>query len=131
MRVGSPRRRSPVRTMERESVHEPARSTRPRGWDHFPAGRVDPRQKGGEMMSLRTLALIGAVAAFPAVATAQDADSASDQVACTPDVYRLCSSLIPDQDAIVGCLEQNKRRLSPACRQVFSRPAPKPDTDED
>ncbi len=84
------------------------------------------------MMAVSKLVLVVACAAFPAVAMAQDAGSAEDQLACTPDVYRLCSSLIPDQGAIVGCLQRNKPRLSPACRQVFSRPAPaKPETDDD
>lgn len=58
-----------------------------------------------------------------------------DQVACTPDVYRLCSSYVPDEDAIVVCLKRNIQALSPACHRVFNRPdasaAPKGGDDQD
>lgn len=78
------------------------------------------------------LALI-VFAALPTAAWAENRGSADDQLACTPDVYRLCSSYIPDEDAITTCLEQHKPQLSPACRAVFSRPpAPaKPKDSED
>jgi hypothetical protein len=39
--------------------------------------------------------------------------------ACTGDVFRLCSSDIPNVDRIVACLKANKPKLSPACGQVF------------
>ena len=45
-----------------------------------------------------------------------------DQMACTPDVYRLCGSYVPDEDAIVQCLKRNLQTLSPACHKVFSTP---------
>ena len=41
------------------------------------------------------------------------------QMACTPDVWRLCSEHIPDRDRIVACLRQNTPQLSGACRAVF------------
>ena len=71
--------------------------------------------------------------ALPAAAFAQDRGSADDQLACTPDVYRLCSSHIPDEDAITTCLMQHKPQLSAGCRAVFSRPAtaaPRPQDDD-
>src|SRR5260221_13562566 len=50
------------------------------------------------------------------------------QMACTPDVWRLCSSQVPDVNRIVGCLRQNTELLSGPCRAVFesnnSVPAP-------
>ena len=52
----------------------------------------------------------------------QHSGSAEDQAACTPDVYRLCSQEIPDEDDIVACLQRKKAQLSPACGAVFSRP---------
>lgn len=82
-------------------------------------------------MTFKTVALIGALAAGPSAALAQQAGSMEDQVSCTPDVYRLCASLIPDEGAITHCLERNKPRLSPACKQVFSRPAPAKTPDAD
>lgn len=41
------------------------------------------------------------------------------QMACTPDVWRLCSDQIPDTNRIVACLQQNTPQLSSACRAVF------------
>ncbi len=41
------------------------------------------------------------------------------QMACTPDVWRLCGSAIPDVDRIVACLRQNTPNLSDGCRAVF------------
>ena len=42
------------------------------------------------------------------------------QMACTPDVWRLCSDQIPDTNRIVACLQQNTPQLSSACRSVFA-----------
>ena len=39
-------------------------------------------------------------------------------MACTPDVWRLCSGQIPDVDRIVACLRQNTPQLSDGCRAV-------------
>ena len=63
-------------------------------------------------VAVLTLGLIS----FPAVA-----DPNNDAEACKPDVFRLCSSAIPWRDRIVTCLAENKRKLSPACQQVFNR----------
>jgi hypothetical protein len=41
------------------------------------------------------------------------------QMACTPDVMRLCSDQIPDVGRIVACLRQNTASLGNACRAVF------------
>ena len=41
------------------------------------------------------------------------------QNACRPDVFRLCSSYIPDVGQIVACLRDNEPRLSEACHQVM------------
>jgi hypothetical protein len=41
------------------------------------------------------------------------------QMACTPDVWRLCSDQVPDVNRIVGCLRQNTPQLSNGCRAVF------------
>ena len=52
------------------------------------------------------------------------------QMACTPDVWRLCSDQIPDTNRIVACLQQNTPQLSSACRAVFQSnnqaPPPQP-----
>src|SRR3954469_10518128 len=41
------------------------------------------------------------------------------QMACTPDVWRLCSDQVPNVDGIVACLRQNTPQLSNGCRAVF------------
>ena len=41
------------------------------------------------------------------------------RLACTPDVWRLCSDQIPDVNRIVACLRQNTPQLSDDCRAVF------------
>jgi hypothetical protein len=56
------------------------------------------------------------------------------QMACTPDVWRLCSDQIPDVNRIVACLQRNTPNLSGGCRAVFdssnsisqTQPAPPP-----
>ena len=52
------------------------------------------------------------------------------QMACTPDVWRLCSDQVPDVGRIVACLRQNGPQLSNQCRAVFqsqadAQPAPR------
>ena len=49
------------------------------------------------------------------------------QLACTPDVLRLCSEQMPDVNLIVGCLRQNTPQLSGACRAVFEANASAPE----
>ncbi len=39
--------------------------------------------------------------------------------ACTGDVFRLCSSDIPNVDRIVACLKRQRTSLSSACQAVF------------
>ena len=48
--------------------------------------------------------------------------SAEQRAACTPDVFRLCSSAIPNVDRIVACLKQQKPNLSKPCQAVMSSP---------
>ena len=43
-----------------------------------------------------------------------------EQQACTPDVSRLCSAQIPNEDRIVACLNRHLAKLSPACRSVMT-----------
>ena len=70
--------------------------------------------------------MVGGLAMMVCVAAADGAlaqGSADDQEACKPDVFRLCSSQIPNVDAIVACLRTNEPNLNPACHQVmFPRP---------
>jgi hypothetical protein len=49
------------------------------------------------------------------------------QMACTPDVFRLCGEMIPDTNRIVVCLRANTPQLSGPCRAVFESSASVPD----
>ncbi len=87
---------------------------------------------------MKTTAYAFLIFALVAPATAfaqQHAGSADDQLACTPDVYKLCAGNIPDEDAITTCLRQHKPQLSAGCKAVFSRPdtaaVPKKGDDDD
>ena len=51
------------------------------------------------------------------------------QMACTPDVWRLCSDQIPDATRIVACLRANTPQLSGGCRSVFESNASGSPTD--
>jgi hypothetical protein len=48
------------------------------------------------------------------------------QMACTPDVFRLCGEHIPDVNRITACLRQNTPQLSGQCRSVFESNASAP-----
>ena len=61
---------------------------------------------------------IGGLILEPAVAQEYRGTS-QQQMACTPDVWRLCSDQIPDVGRIVACLQRNTPQLSRGCRAVF------------
>jgi hypothetical protein len=78
-------------------------------------------------------------------ASAQDRGTVEQQMACTPDVWRLCFDQIPDVNRITACLRQNTPQLSGPCRAVFESnasvqqpptphgravPPPRPDDDK-
>jgi hypothetical protein len=48
------------------------------------------------------------------------------QMACTPDVFRLCWSEIPNVSQIVTCLIREKPRLSEGCRAAFGTTPSRP-----
>jgi hypothetical protein len=41
------------------------------------------------------------------------------RLACTPDVFRLCSAFIPNADEITTCLKQKYANLADACRAAL------------
>lgn len=63
-----------------------------------------------------------AIALCLGAAPARAEPSASDQEACTPDVFKICSSAIPNESAIVACLNAHVPQLSPPCRAVIDPP---------
>ncbi len=69
---------------------------------------------------LRIFAAGLAVAMMSGTAVAQQhRGTMEQQMACTPDVFRLCGAAIPDENRIVACLQANAPQLSGPCRAVF------------
>ncbi|GLR86903.1 hypothetical protein [Bradyrhizobium iriomotense] len=62
---------------------------------------------------------IGGTVATSTVSAQEYRGNMEQQMACTPDVWRLCSDQIPDVNRIVACLRQNTPQLSSGCRAVF------------
>lgn len=59
-------------------------------------------------------------ALFAAFLTAPAFAYTDEQVtACTPDVMRLCSAVIPDESLITKCMLQKKKQISIACLVAF------------
>src|ERR1700759_3081058 len=68
------------------------------------------------------LGLVGLAAAFAGGSSASAQEhrgTMQQQMACTPDVFRLCGAAIPDENRIVACLQANTPQLSAPCRAVF------------
>lgn len=72
-----------------------------------------------ERMALSVALAIGGIAAQGAAFAQEYRGTMEQQMAWTPDVWRLCSDQIPDTNRIVACLQQNTPQLSSACRAVF------------
>lgn len=71
-----------------------------------------------ERIALGVALVIGGVVAQSASAE-EYRGTMEQQMACTPDVWRLCSDQIPDVGRITACLQQKTPQLSSACRAVF------------
>src|SRR4051812_16393860 len=77
------------------------------------------------------VAVGGGIVAQSSVSAEEYRGTWEQQMACTPDVWRLCSDQIPDVNRIVACLRQNTPQLSNNCRTVFesnasAQPQPAP-----
>ena len=66
-------------------------------------------------------ALVGLAATVSGTfaAAQENRGTMEQQMACTPDVFRLCGAAIPDANRIVACLRSNTPVLSAPCRAVF------------
>ena len=70
----------------------------------------------------QVFALVGFAAALAVGGSAvaeENRGTMQQQMACTPDVFRLCGTEIPDANRIVACLRSNTPQLSVSCRAVF------------
>jgi hypothetical protein len=72
-----------------------------------------------ERIALGMALAIGGLVVQGAASAEEYRGTLEQQMACTPDVWRLCSDQIPDTNRIVACLQQNTPQLSSACRAVF------------
>ena len=77
------------------------------------------------VLSLALSAELGLVAQTPAFSQ-ENRGTVEQQLACTPDVFRLCGEQIPDANRIVVCLRRNTPQLSGPCRAVFESNASVP-----
>ena len=71
-----------------------------------------------ERIALGLALAIGGIVAQSAAAE-EYRGTMEQQMACTPDVWRLCSDQIPDVSRITACLQANTPQLSSGCRAVF------------
>ncbi|MBR0725700.1 hypothetical protein [Bradyrhizobium manausense] len=72
-----------------------------------------------ERIALGVALAIGGIVAQSAAFAEEYRGTMEQQMACTPDVWRLCSDQIPDVSRITACLRQNTPQLSSGCRAVF------------
>jgi hypothetical protein len=72
-----------------------------------------------ERIALGVALAIGGIAAQGVASAEEYRGTMEQQMACTPDVWRLCSDQIPDVSRITACLRQNTPQLSSGCRAVF------------
>ncbi len=42
-----------------------------------------------------------------------------EEAACAPDSTKFCKQFEPDALQVLGCLQQNRARISPACQRVL------------
>ena len=67
-------------------------------------------------MSLRVAAVL-ALSTVPTLALAQG--TPQQRAACRPDVVKFCKGKGEDPGVLLGCLEDNKDKISEKCRKVI------------
>jgi hypothetical protein len=92
---------------------------------------VNPKE-GSDMRANRivlsvAMAVAGGFAVQNPAFSQENRGTLEQQLACTPDVFRLCGEQIPDTNRIVVCLRQNTQQLSGPCRAVFESNASVPE----
>jgi hypothetical protein len=69
---------------------------------------------------LRSASLVIALLFVSNAASAQiGPHNAQEDDACYKDAHRFCRTMIPDQMRVLGCLQQNRQRLSKGCSAVL------------
>ena len=86
-----------------------------------------PGMRARRIVLSLAIAIGGGIAVQNPALTEEYRGTWEQQMACTPDVMRLCGDQIPDVNRIVACLRQNTELLGNACRAVFESNASAPD----
>jgi hypothetical protein len=78
-----------------------------------------------DLPTIRNLKIVSSLAFCLAMLPASSHAFSQDdqQRLCTGDVFRLCSSEIPNRARIIACMHRQKASLSQGCRSVFGKPA--------
>ena len=74
----------------------------------------------------RGLLIVGAMLAG---VVAAPAETPEQRQACTDDAFQLCSDAMPDRERVFACLVENRKVISPLCREgmaAFLTPEPPP-----
>jgi hypothetical protein len=80
--------------------------------------RCGASQKGETESMIRNMAL-AAIALCAVSGAALASGTAEEQAACRPDVRKFCQSVGTDEFVVLTCLQQNREKLSKACRKVL------------
>jgi hypothetical protein len=89
----------------------------------FSASQFSAKRFIAKRFSLRARLASACIAlTISSYGTSAAAAAAQERAACTPDVFRLCSSEIPNLDGITVCINRQRSKLSPACVAVFHPP---------
>src|SRR5215211_3210910 len=77
-----------------------------------------------DLLTIRNLKIVSSLAFCLAMLPASSHAFSQDdqQRLCTGDVFRLCSSEIPNRARIIACMHRQKASLSQGCRSVFGKP---------
>ncbi len=68
---------------------------------------------------VRSVTLVIALLLSSAALAQVGPHSQKDDDACDRDAHRFCKDLIPDQMRVLACLQQNRVKLSKACKVVL------------
>jgi hypothetical protein len=83
--------------------------------------------RASRIFLILALSIAGGIAAQNSAFSEEYRGTFEQQLACTPDVMRLCGEQIPDVNRIVACLRQNTPQLSNSCRAIFESNASAPE----
>ena len=72
---------------------------------------------------MRRHAVLAALVMVATMADAQAQTADRDQLACEPDVHRLCDDVFPDVALVATCLVAKRQQLSIPCATALAHPS--------